>query len=149
MWPDERVEKVVREEFVPVRVHVREHPEEFKRLGEKYGAQWTPNVLMLDSAGQERHRMEGFFPVDEFVPQLEFGLGRIDFSQSRFDEAEARFRHIVEKHADAQIAPEALYWAGVSRYKVTDDGAVLAEIAAALARNYPGTEAARKGSVWL
>lgn len=142
------METLVGEEFIPVRVHVREHPEEFKRLGEEYGAQWTPNVLMLDSAGQVRHRMEGFFPVDEFVPQLEFGLGRIDFSQGRFDEAEAHFRHVVEKHGDAQIAPEALYWAGVSRYKATDDGSVLAETAAALGHKYPGSEAARKGSVW-
>lgn len=148
MWPDDRVQKLVSAEFIPVRVHVKDQAEAFQRLGEEYGAQWTPAVLMLDSSGKEQHRMEGFFPAEEFIPQLEYGLGRIDFSGGRFAEAESRFRHVVEKHSDANVAADALYWAGVSRYKETDDAEALAETAADLEEKYPGSEAARKGSVW-
>ena len=148
MWPDDRVQELVSAEFIPVRVHVKDHAEAFQRLGEEYGAQWTPAVLMLDPSGKEQHRMEGFFPVEEFIPQLEYGLGRIDVSRGQFEEAESRFRHVVEKHSDANVAADALYWAGVSRYKETDDAEALAETAAALEEKYPGSEAARKGSVW-
>jgi len=35
---------------VPVRVHVRDQADEFKRLGERYGVQWTPTTLVIDSS---------------------------------------------------------------------------------------------------
>ena len=111
MWPDPRVERVVTRSFLPVRVHVRD-AEKYKKYSEQYGAEWTPTTLMLDSSGMERHRIEGFLPVAEFVPQLEFGLARIEFSSGDFGAAEHRFRKIVEDSADADIAPESLYWAG-------------------------------------
>lgn len=148
MWPDSDVEELVTGEYIPVRVHVRDQADEFQRLGEEYGAQWTPSVLMLDPSGEERHRMEGFVPVKEFIPNLELGLARVDFSGGRYDEAESRFRHIVDKHPDTNVAPDALYWAGVSRYKATDDPAALQETAAALNEKYPDSQAATKGSVW-
>lgn len=147
MWPDSRLEQLVSKEFIPVRVHVRDQAE-FKRLGDKYGAQWTPTVLMLDPSGQERHRMEGFLPLPEFLPQLEFGLARIDFSRGNYQAAERRFRSIVQQSPDADIAPEALYWAGVSRYKATNDAAALKETAAAFKDKYQDTTWATKASVW-
>lgn len=148
MWPDQAVEELVTREFIPVRVHVRDQAEEFKRLGQEYGAEWTPAILMLDPSGRERHRIEGFLPVAEFVPQLEFGLGRIDFSGGDFDAAEGRFRRIVADHPDADVAPEALYWAGVSKYKTSNDAATLQETAAALRATYPQSPSAQKASVW-
>lgn len=131
-----------------MRVHVREQAEAFQRLGKQYGAEWTPAILMLEDTGEERHRMEGFLPVDDFVSQLQFGLGRIDFSREDFGSAEDRFRSIVADHPDADVAPEALYWAGVSRYKSTGDGAILAETAGALDESYPRSPSAKKASVW-
>lgn len=148
MWPDSDVEELVTREFIPVRVHVRDQAEEFQRLGQEYGAEWTPTILMLDPSGEERHRMEGFLPLPEFIPHLEMGLGRIAFSSGDFEDSERRFRHIVAEHPDADVAPDALYWAGVSRYKADDDAAGLKETAAALKDRYPNSPAAKKGSVW-
>lgn len=148
MWPRDEVGQLVEREFLPVRVHVRDHPEAIQELGARYGAEWTPAILMLDPSGRERHRVEGFLPAEELVPRLEFGLGRIAFSRSAWEDAEARFRHVVEAHPDAEIAPEALYWAGVSRYKATDDGADLARTAADLEARYPDSPSAVKASVW-
>jgi len=62
--------------------------------------------------------------------------------------ARSRFRHVVQEHSHTNVAADVLYWAGVSRYKETDDAEALAESAAALEEKYPGSEAARKGSVW-
>ena len=148
MWPDPQVEKLVNGEFIPVRLHVREQADDFKRVGERYGAEWTPTTLMLDSSGMERHRIEGFLPVAEFVPQLEFGLARIEFSSGDFGAAEHRFRKIVEDSADADIAPEALYWAGVAKYKGAGDATALNETTLALRKRYPESSWTKKASVW-
>lgn len=148
MWPHRRVVELVTDEFVPVRVHVRDHADEFRRLGELYDARWTPMILVLDSSGEERHRVEGFLPVDELVPQLELGLGRVAFSRGEFQEAERRFRRVVEDAPDADVAPEALYWAGVARFKATDDAEALKATASAFHDRYQETTWAKKASVW-
>ena len=148
MWPDPRVEELVNREFLPVRVHVRNTADEYQRLAGKYGVEWTPTILMLDPAGNERHRLEGFLPVEEFVPHLEFGVARIAFSSGAFEKAESRLRHIADTHPDAEVAPEALYWAGVSRYKGADDAGALKATTVALREKYPSSPWAKKASVW-
>lgn len=148
MWPDARVEEIVDQEFIPVRVHVQKQADEYQRLGQKYGAEWTPTILMLDPAGNERHRVEGFLPTAEFVPHLEFGAARISFSSGEFEKAENRFRHVADAHPEAEVAPEALYWAGVSRYKGSDDAGALEETAAVMRQKYPASPWAKKASVW-
>jgi TolA-binding protein len=110
--------------------------------------QWTPVLIIADSNGTERHRFEGFLPVEEFLPQLEFGLAKIDFAANRFDEAERRFREIVEKYPKSDVAPEALYWAGVSKYKRTGDAEALKETASAVQSKYPESVWAKKASIW-
>jgi outer membrane protein assembly factor BamD (BamD/ComL family) len=103
---------------------------------------------MLDPAGVERHRIEGFLPTKDFLAQLDLGLGRIHFSAGRFEEAEDRFRGVGSRYPDSDAAPEALYWAGVSRYKRTDDCAALAETARAFAGSYESSAWAKKALVW-
>ena len=114
MWPDPRVVKFVEENFLPTRVHVRDDSALFQKFGEQYGAQWTPTILELDSQGVERHRIEGFLPLDDFLPQLMLGRAQIAFAEEKWDEAERRFRQIVDEFPESDAAPEALYWAGVA-----------------------------------
>ena len=63
MYPEPRVTDFVSKNFIPVRLHVKTHPEAMGR----FGADWTPTVMLLDSNGQERHRIEGFLPADRGV----------------------------------------------------------------------------------
>ncbi|HET9948567.1 MAG TPA: tetratricopeptide repeat protein [Longimicrobiales bacterium] len=149
VWPDPRVAGLVNEELLPVRVHVRDDAQEYRRLAELYGAQWTPTSLVLDPGGEERHRIEGFLPVEELVPQIELGLGRVAFARGDYEEAERRFRDVVDRAPGSEAAPAALYWAGVARFKATDDGAALAQTAEAFRERYQDTPWAKKSSVWL
>ena len=105
-------------------------------------------MIVADSGGTERYRFEGFLPAEEFLPQLEFGLAKEAFAASRFDEAERRFREIAERHPDADIAPEALYWAGVAKYKGTNDAAALKATADAFQSRYSDSVWAKKASIW-
>jgi TolA-binding protein len=144
VYPEARVDTFVSESFDPVRLHVKTHPEAMER----FEVQWTPTVLILDHAGKERHRIEGYLPADDFLGQLELGAAHVAFAEKKFDEAERRYRAIVDELPDTDAAAAALYWAGVSRYKGTNDPAPLKETALAFQRRYTGTDWAKKASVW-
>lgn len=148
MYNNERVVSFIEENFVPIRVHVREQADDFRTLGERFGAEWTPTTLILDGTSTERHRIEGFLPADDFLAQLEFGLARVAFSAKRFEDAEDRFRRVVADHPASDAAPESQYWAGVARYKATNDAAALAATARAFETSYQDSPWAKKASVW-
>ena len=148
MYSDPRVVRFVNDTAIPVRVHVKDNKDEFQRLGEKYNAQWTPTVLLLDQDGNERHRVEGFLPTAEFLPQLELGAAHAAFARHDHADAERRFRGIVDNYSQSDVAAEALYWAGVSRYKASGDASALGETARAFGSRYSDSAWAKKASVW-
>lgn len=138
----------ISEHFVPVRVHVRDQADEFKRLGKRYNAQWTPTILVLDAGGEERHRVEGFLPAPDFLSQLALGRSKAVFANGDFAEAERRFREVIDRYPSSDAAAEALYWAGVSHYKATGDASALKETARQFRERYTTTSWAKKASVW-
>jgi tetratricopeptide (TPR) repeat protein len=129
---------------VPVRIKVRDHPE----LMERFGANWTPTILLMDPDGAERHRIEGFLPPDDFAAQLLLGLGHMAFARGDFAEAERRFEQVLREHPDSDSAAEAQYWRGVARYKASGDATELTEVYRAFQRRYGDTTWAKKASVW-
>jgi outer membrane protein assembly factor BamD (BamD/ComL family) len=110
---------------------------------------WTPSIVILDSAGKERFRIEGYFPREQFAAQLEMGLARVAFMHKQWAEAERGYAKVKEKYADSASAAEAIYWAGVSYYQRTKDHTVLGRISQELAEKYPDSIWAEKASVWL
>jgi hypothetical protein len=148
VYPDPRVVEFITEHFEPVRVHVREQADEFKRLGAKFGAQWTPTILIIDPDGEVRHRIEGFLPVDDYLAQLMLGVGKSAFARNRFDDAEQWYERVVQTYPKTEAAPEALYWAGVSRYKASDDAGALQQTARNFRERYTDSSWAKKASVW-
>lgn len=144
MYPEQRVTQFINDNFTPVRLHVKTHPEAMER----FNVQWTPTVLMLDAKGTERHRIEGYLDADEFLGQLELGAAQVAFAEKRFEEAERRFREIVETLPNTDAAPAAQYWAGVSKYKGTNDGSALAATAKAFQQRYSDTTWAKRASIW-
>ncbi len=105
-------------------------------------------MLICDSDGGERHRIEGYLPNAEFRAQLELGLARIAFMHKQWADAERGYAEIVENYPASATAPEAMYWQGVSRYKATNDHAVLGELGQRFKQKYQGTIWAEKASIW-
>jgi len=110
--------------------------------------QWTPTVLIVDPGGEERHRIEGFLPADDFLGQLALGRAHAAFGMGRFGDAEAAYRAVVDRFPNGDAAPEALYWAGVSRYKATGEAPALADTARSFRERYQQSSWAKKASVW-
>jgi hypothetical protein len=129
---------------VALEAHIKEHPAYFHR----FGAVWTPTVLIMDSDGVERLRIEGYLPKEEFRAHLEMGLARVAFMRKKWADAERRYAEVVERYPDSKAAAEAVYWRGVSRYKLTNDHTVLGDVPEQLKEKYSDSVWAVKASVW-
>ena len=106
-------------------------------------------MLILDSNGVERHRIEGYLPNDEFRAQLEMGLARVAFMNKNWADAERRYGEILDRYPNSKTAPEALYWKGVSHYKATNDHTVLGELPEQFEQKYPESVWALKTAAWV
>ena len=143
MYPNPEISRLITENFIPVRQHVKTHPEAMER----WGAQWTPTIMIVDANGKERHRVEGFVETDALLAQLQLGLAQASFASQQWDEAERLFEDVA-RSGDADAAPEAAYWAGVARYKRSGDPTALGETHKRLNADFPGTAWAKKTQVW-
>jgi TolA-binding protein len=109
---------------------------------------WTPSVIILDPNGEERWRIEGYLPKDEFQAQLLMGLARVAVTQKKWAEAEKLYRQVVDQYPNTASVPEALYWRDVSVYSRTHDHVPLQNVAAELKKRYPESVWTKKASVW-
>jgi len=148
VYSDSRVIDLVTRHFIPVRVHAVQNRDTFARLGERFNAQWTPTILIVDAAGNERHRIEGFLPADDFLSQLALGVAKAAFARKDYASAERLYREVIDRYAKTDAAPEAQYWAGVSRYRATNDPSALKDTAKAFADRYNESTWATKASIW-
>jgi hypothetical protein len=106
-------------------------------------------VLLLDSDGKERVRLEGYLTNADFVAALESGLGRIAFVQKNYADAERWYGDVLTRFAQSHSAPGAMYWRAVSHYKGTNDHTVLGKVAEDLGKTYPSSVWATKAIPWL
>ena len=106
-------------------------------------------MLLLDSAGKERVRLEGYLPNNDFVAALMSGLGRIAFVHKKYADAERWYGEVVAGFGDSHFAPEAMYWRAVSQYKATNDHMVLGKVAEEVRNTYPSSAWASKAIPWL
>ena len=129
---------------MPLEAHIKEHPAWFKR----FGALWTPTILVLDQEGAECYRVEGYLPANWFRARLEMGLARVAFMKKKWPAAEKAYAAVAEKHAGTDVAAEAIYWRAVCQYKATNDHTVLSPAAQELSQQYPGDEWTLKSEPW-
>jgi hypothetical protein len=102
------------------------------------------NVCDFFRNGLHRARL----PSEDFLAQLKLGLAHSAFAWQQWKEAESRYDEILSTLHDADGAPEALYWLGVSRYKSSGDATALQQTAEAFKNRYTDSTWAKKSSVW-
>ena len=123
-YMNDEISTYIHRHFISLRMCIRENAAQFDR----FEVLWTPTVLILDSGGRERYRIEGYLPLREFAAHLSLGLGRMAFTNKHWQEAEDHYARVLEKYPDTRAVAEALYWASASCYKQTNDIRVLAEM---------------------
>jgi hypothetical protein len=102
----------------------------------------------MDRDGEERWRLEGYLPKEDFRAFLTMGLGRTAFMRKNWPVAERRYAEVVEHYPNSKYAPEAVYWKGVSRYKATSDHEVLGKVAETFKQKYQDSVWALKSLPW-
>ena len=108
---------------------------------------WTPTVLVMGK-GEERSRIEGYLPREEFLAELKMGLARVQVMSKRWQEAERWFAEIADAH-DTAAAPAAMYWRAVCQYSASHDASPLKQVAQTLREQYPYSIWTVRASVWL
>ena len=110
---------------------------------------WTPTVLITDAAGEERRRLEGYLPKDEFHVFLQLGMARVAFMKKDWATAESYYSNILEKQPNSKFAPESIYYKGVSRYSASHDSGELAKTAENLNEKFPSNEWQLRSIPWM
>jgi hypothetical protein len=106
-------------------------------------------VLLLDSDGKERIRLEGYLPNNDFIGALMNGLGRLAFVRKKYSDAERWYRDVITRFGSTHFAAEAMYWQAVSQYSASHDHSVLSKVAEELRNAYPSSVWASKAVPWL
>jgi len=76
-----------------VKIHIKEQPKTFER----FGAQWTPTIQLLDPDGAKCHQFEGFLPADDLLAQLKLGFAHSAFAQQQWKEAGSLYEDILKE----------------------------------------------------
>ena len=145
VYPDHRVAAIIGQRFAAARMLRSDSPLDARR----FNIVWTPTFVVAEPDGTERHRLVGFLPLEEFLAQLGLGLAKAQFGRDRFVESQREFEDLVRRHPNSYAAPEADYWAGVSRYKQDKDRQFLKATGERLRDRYPSSEWTTRASCWL
>ena len=77
------------------------------------------------------------------------GIAKVAFSAKKYREARKGFASVRRLYPKASVAPEGIYWAGVSSYRGYGKNDALTECAEELKGKYPQNDWAKNASVWI
>jgi thioredoxin-like negative regulator of GroEL len=143
VYPTPEVTALIDEQFVPVRIHIKEQP----RMWHRFRIRATPTLIALAPDGVEVRRIEGFLPADELEGQLRLALGYLAANSKDWATAERWFGEAAETRG-TDAGPEGQYWRGVARYSASHDANELKETYRSFTQRYQNTSWAKRASVW-
>jgi tetratricopeptide (TPR) repeat protein len=134
-YPNDKVVKFVDYNFVPVQIETSNTV-----LMNQFKVSWTPTIIVLDADGNEAHREVGFLAPEEFIPTFMVGKGKYYFNAEAHPEAQDMFDEALRDYPESAAAAEAVFFLGVSRYKMTHDPKPLRAAYDILTAKFPGSE---------
>ncbi len=144
--PDPGVSKFIDRMFVPTAFEVSDPKSQ--EVMKRYGFEWTPTFVVADDSGKEVYRWVGYLPPGDFCAELLFAEGRAAFKDKSWDRANKYYTMVAREYPDTDVAPEAMYYAGVALYEKTHDASYLAETARTMRARFPESSWTKKASVW-
>jgi tetratricopeptide (TPR) repeat protein len=140
-YPNEKVVRFVDFNFVPVQIEVSN-----TALMDQFKVNWTPTIIVLDADGNEVHRVVGFLSPEEFIPTFMVAKGQWYFNAGQHPEAQGMFDEALRDYPDSAAAAQAVFFLGVSRFKMTHDPKPLREAYDTLTAKFPGSEWAKRAA---
>jgi len=142
-YPDFCVSASINQYFIPVQINVDERQE----LVERFRVVWTPNINILDPDGNIFYHVEGWLPPSDYSAMLMTAHAHYFLHHKSFQKAQELFQTVWDKYPGSEYAPEALYYLGVTRYKVSHKGEQLIDGWRTLQRFHPESTWAIRSSV--
>lgn len=133
-YPHPSVAGLIAAHFVPLRL-VLNRPADQPHFRE-HRVLWTPTLAVLDRRGAAHYQSPGFLPPEELADVLRIGLARALMAWSRYDEAAAHLSDVAAR-SGGDLAPEALYWQGISVYLKTRSTPEMMRVWNRLRGDYP------------
>ncbi len=142
-YPDQQVEQLIQEHFIPVQFNVAEQPEAM----EQFNTPWTPTLIVMDPDGKQHRRSQGYLDPQRFIAEMSLGRLVAPIDRQEFDRAQAIAGEVsAATQGDPTREPEALYWASVAHYKSSGDANNLLAGWNRLLDEFPESEWAKKVS---
>jgi tetratricopeptide (TPR) repeat protein len=141
-YPDKRVQMILEEVAVPVRIELGKQ----RDLGDRFSVRWTPGLLWMTQAEKVEHRNTGFLPPTEFCAEVLFGCGQVAGAEKDWAQAKRHFDRVLERFPQSFAAPAALYWSGVAGKLSTQQTEALLSAWRRLLNEYPDSGWAAKVS---
>ena len=113
----------------PVRLNVMKERDAAKRLD----ARWTPTFIFMDAQERQAHRFMGYHPPAEFVAQVQLARGHAGFA---FGDTAGGLAALEAVEAP-EFKPEAMYWAGVCRFKLEKSTQPIYDACREIVEKYP------------
>lgn len=135
-YPSKAVASYVNEHFVALRVDLTAQ----QNLASKYDVSSPPTVLVLNPEGREFYRSLGFLPPDRLLCHLEMGRAMVLFRTGRYTEAAELFDKVALRRPICSLTPEAIYYRGVARDKISRDHSNRKVSARELADRFPDSD---------
>lgn len=127
--------------FIPWQVDYDTETELIRR----YRIHMVPTLIFTDEKGREHYRSVGYLPPKLFLSQLAMGGAKVAFGKHRHEEASELFDEVAEVFPDCSVSPEAIYYRGVSRDKLTENHTNRKMSAKELEARCPGSEVVGQG----
>lgn len=138
-YPNKAVIQFIQENMVPVKMLHDQQP-----YAGRFQVKWTPTLVILDDRENEVYHNEGFLGPRDLIPALMLGTGKAHLAEEQYKEAVETFGRVASKYPKSEEAPEAIYYSGVARFKMTKDMKALTEAYKKLAAEYPHSSWTRK-----
>ncbi len=144
-YSNKNVIAFIKEYLIPFRLDLSE-----SAMGEKHHTFWTPTTAIFGIKGMNVHgpnevqREIGFFEPDEFIALLHLGVAKVRLDQEEFDTALVHLNRLLKNFPESDVAPEAIYYKGVTLYKQNNDPTHLKQAHAQLSSEYSASTWARR-----
>lgn len=134
-YPEEEVARFINARFIPLRLPFDSQP-----YATNFKVKWTPTLITLALDGTEHYRTVGFLAPEELIPALLVGEAQYNFDNDCLDAALANLEKVAQEYGNSSRVAEALYLAGVCRYKLNNDPKPLKETYEQLSARFPDSE---------
>ncbi len=122
-YPETTVAALITQHTVPLQFNNQE--EKNKPVVDRYHHVWTPDIRILTADGEDLYHWNGYLPPFEYAPQLLAGVAHAKLRLRDYDGAVQLYEEVVKRYPTSIVAPEALYFLAVARYRKSGDSSDL------------------------